>query len=87
MRASRELRCLKFDNFRRKYKKDTDAFKHLVSEIERLSCLGEDDDKSNCVMYSVLWTSVEGMEWGLHSLGKKWVENDLQKEVEAIATQ
>lgn len=83
-RASREPRSLRFEAFRKKCKTDTDAFKNIVSEVERLECLGQNKDQSNYSMHSVLCTAVEGMEWNLHSLAKQGVENDFPKEVGAI---
>lgn len=61
--ASRERRSLKFETFRRKSKPETGSFKNLVSEIERLSCLDEDEEQSNYAMCSALCTSGYGMKW------------------------
>ena len=66
-RAARAMKSLKFKDFKKKDDDDEEAFRNLVGEIDRLSCLAHDDDQSNHSLCAVLWTSVEGCPWALHA--------------------
>lgn len=84
-RSSSERRSLRFEIFRKKCETDTGAFKNLMSEVERVACLRQDDDQSNNTMCAFLSTAVEGIKWSPHPLSKQSEDKDFPKVVDAIA--
>lgn len=54
--------------------KDVEAFRQLVSEIERLASLANDEDQSNHALCTILWSVVEGQDCDLHAQGKHGIE-------------
>lgn len=59
-RAARSLKTLKVNNFRKYYKADEEAFRKLISELERHLRLAHKYNQSNYAQFAALWSSVEG---------------------------
>lgn len=84
-RASRKLRPIKFAQFHRWPKSESEVFKAMVAEIDRLACLGQEEDQTSYALCSILCWAKEGQECSLHPLTKKGVEHDFSVSVESIA--
>lgn len=77
-------RTLKFNNFRKDYKTDDEAFRKLLNELERLQCLVNDENQYKHALCTALLSEVEGCPLLLHVMTKSGVEKDYPTAVEAL---
>lgn len=64
---------------------ELNALQQLVTEIELLLSLAHDEEHSNHVLCTVLWSSVVGLDWNLHAQSKQGNDGDYPKVVEAFS--
>ena len=83
-RAARQMKKLKFADFKKNTSDEEEAFRNLIGELERLSCLADDEDQTNHSLCSVLWSAVEGCPWALHAQAKSGIGDDYPIAVEAL---
>lgn len=73
-----------FQKFRNEACNDEDAFRKLLAEMERLSCLAHGNDQSYASLCDVLWKAVEGQPWALHAQTKTGIEFVFDRAVEGL---
>lgn len=68
----------------KKSNNDDDAFREFTVELERLSCLAHEEEKSKHGPSIELWSSVEGCPWSLHGITKPGRDEDYSTAVEVL---
>lgn len=84
-RADRSINNLTFLDFKNDSESDEEAFRMLIGELERSSCLVHDEDQSNHAICTALWSAVEEFPWSLDALAKPGIEFDYHIVVESLA--
>lgn len=64
------MKALKFADLHKDNRKYEEAFRKLLGQVERLSCLGYDEDQSKYALCAALWFVVKGYPCSLHALNK-----------------
>lgn len=84
-RFSRQLKVLTFRHFLTDESSDDAAFKNLLAEMERLSCLAYDKDQTDVTLCDILWKAVKGEPWVLHNQTKEGIEFVFARAVEGLS--
>lgn len=59
-RARRQLKDIKFANYQANNRSDTESFKEMIADMERLSSSAHDEDQRKQALCACLWIAIEG---------------------------